>query len=986
MSRGFGPMGAFPAFKSWRLQGAYRRSDDSSSFSHLSLLDEFRSINGVLATFMGIEDDPSLPAVLRGAISTLMAQDGPVAKLQADLRNLLPAADDLKSRKMSKMAKSVWPFKEKKAAAIVARLKRYYGDIAAIVALNSWNMLKDVRQTVQEVKEDFGVQKEAEEREKLLQWMKPVFCSEKHDTCSRQRNKETGRWIVETDQYRVWDTSDFGPLWLKGQPGSGKTILASTVIDDIRSDGRAAQQTLAYFYCDFRVEQATNGATVLRSLVVQLLRKFKGDLVAKFPELDRKKSSGEGCPTDLDFLRSLLVDAAKLIPGPAIVIDALDECKDHSDLLECLANLAEDARLRLFVTSRIEQDIADSFCHFPVISLVDKAEQMQKDIHAHITEQLRTQRRLLHLPEALRIVVLEKLLEKAGGMFRWVQCQLDAIMALKSPDSVRRALDHLPKGLDETYDRIIRAIEQRGPDDGPIAQRCLLWLAGAFTPLTLDQLEEAIMIETGWSSLNEGKGVMDPRDIVVACGSLVIYDEKTRVIALSHYSVKEYLIGQQANIHRYRFSNSDMHAEILQLSIAYLLCNPVFEDLKEVSPSNLVTSKNKKFAYVAGGRPGHPLLSYAVQGLTHLGYVSLENTRVMESLSRLHSELHLNTEKWSLIANAITDSNGRVRAQNSSLTNNHWLRVTSPSLLFIPLQHGKPWMVEFLVKQQPHLLGMDVAPGWGSPLMFTIALNPDFLTVLKSLGVDLNQPSSVKNDFYSQTNIRSGSYTPTSWAVAIGKGVAVDFLMSQSEVNLPDDILYTAVTSDEPSHEVVRKLRQRGADVNFAVDGSSPLHTLLSRRRARQTDFVPSFFALRGTSNQDWLPVVKELVEPSCDLSVQDQTARTVLHIALDKGLSNVVIYLLKKHAQLSATATLHPNMWSWAKNEGWFPHVQEAAAAAHKPCTRVRGRKVFVTPGEFQLVEFRDIDFSRIRAVVVSAIIEDETSESTHFSSDVIY
>jgi hypothetical protein len=328
----------------------------------------------------------------------------------------------------------------------------------------------------------------------------------------------------------------------------------------------------------------------------------------------------------------------------------------------------------------------------------------------------------------------------------------------------------------------------------------------------------------------------------------------------------------------------------------------------------------------------------------------------MDSLFRLHSQLHLNSEKWSLITSAVTESNGRV------MTNSHWLRVTSPSLLFIPLQLGKPWMVEFLVKQQPRLLDMDVAPGWGSPLIFTITFNPDFLDVLKDLGVNLSKRSFIQNDFYSQTNVRSGSYTPISWAVAIGKGVAVDFFLSQREVKLPHDILHTAVMSDEPSHEVIRKLRQQGADVNFTVHGFSPLHALLSRPRASSAGFFTRLFALRGTSSQDWLPVVKEFVEPSCDLSVQDRTARTVLHIALDKGLSNVVEYLLEKNARLSATATLHPNMWSWAKNKKWYPNVQAAVDAADKPCTRVQGSKVFVTPGGSQLVEFGGIDFNQIR------------------------
>jgi hypothetical protein len=66
----------------------------------------------------------------------------------------------------------------------------------------------------------------------------------------------------------------------------------------------------------------------------------------------------------------------------------------------------------------------------------------------------------------------------------------------------------------------------------------LLWLAGALSPLTLDQLNEAIMIEVGQSNLNPKRGVIDPMDIMTACGSLVTYDEKTGVVALSHYSVK----------------------------------------------------------------------------------------------------------------------------------------------------------------------------------------------------------------------------------------------------------------------------------------------------------------------------------------------------------------------------------------------------------------------------------------------------------------
>jgi len=175
---------------------------------------------------------------------------------------------------------------------------------------------------------------------------------------------------------------------------------------------------------------------------------------------------------------------------------------------------------------------------------------------------------------------------------------LDTIINLRRPESIRKAIDDLPKGLYGTYNRIIRAIEDGGKDDGPIAQRCLLWLAGAITPLTLAQLDEAIMIETGRSSLNNDKGVINPKDILAACRSLVIYNEMTGVVALAHYSVKvwsikvytarslilpckEYLTCQRASIEKYRFSVSNMHADICQFAIAYLLCDFEFEEHKE---------------------------------------------------------------------------------------------------------------------------------------------------------------------------------------------------------------------------------------------------------------------------------------------------------------------------------------------------------------------------------------------------------------------
>ncbi|KAG2076223.1 hypothetical protein BDR04DRAFT_1090142 [Suillus decipiens] len=952
-----------------------------------TLLDELSSILGVLTTVIEIEKDPSLPDNLRVVLSKLMAEDGPVTKLQRELKVLLP--NEQENKRLGTISKLMWPFKEKKAVAIAERLRGFYRDITTVLAIDSRNTLKEVDRGVkevsrgiQELKDVQEAHKKDEERQKFLEWMNPVSCIEKHDASRRQRNPGTGRWIFHAVQYVAWNKSDHAFLWLNGQPGSGKTILASAVIDDIQGSDEAEPQTLGYFYCNFRDDRTTSAAAVLRSLIVQLLQQSQVDWITEIVEeqelntnghldslrnLRQQKRDAKPHPTDLGFLRKLLIEVSTLVRRPVLVIDALDECKDYSDLVGHLVNLAEDAQLRLFVTGRSEPDIQDTFNDLPTMMLKDSAEQMKADICAHITEQLKTQKKLSRLSDALKKAILEKLLEKADGMFRWVQCQLDEIVACKRHIDIEAALDNLPAGLYETYDRIIQAIKQRGRSDEQISRSCLLWLAGTFTPLTLDQLNEAMMIEVGQSNLNPNLGAMDPMDIVAACGSLVTYNEKTGVITLSHYSVKEYLISRPNKIFN---STSDMHARICKLLITYVLCDFVDEICVKLEGKDLELRDSSGCADVSDVSKDHPLLSYAIQGWKHLGYVSDQDSDVMDALSRLNSEFLRNTKKHRVLA---TQADSISILGIGSPPTDRWLSatVTLPSLLFIPIEHGKPWMVESVAKQHPHLLHVDIAPDWGSPLIFAITKNPDCLSVLLKLGVDPNKLSFINSLLYHRwSEVYNDYYAPMSWAVATGREIAVDFLLSQTEVSLPNDVLYMAVRASKPSYEFIRTFRQRGADVNLTFYGFTPIHYFLS--------FYSSWHWYYEWHPELLLPIVKALIEPSCNLYLQDGTARTVLHIALDKCYGNIIPYLLEKNAGLSATANLHPDMWSWAANETWFPKVQAAALAADKPWARIKGEVVDATE-ESQLVEFSaavtaDHDNPNpICALVLSAILNGE-------------
>ncbi|KAG6332075.1 hypothetical protein ID866_7013 [Astraeus odoratus] len=316
--------------------------------------------------------------------------------------------------------------------------------------------------------------------------------------------------------------------------GAGKTIITSAVIDELlRMDA-----ALAYFYCDFQQARSTNATEIIRSLLAQLLGKSKKKWLSSFPELCKRKAHDLGPPSDNRLLCDWLLSASKLHNRPVIVIDALDECMDQEldDLLDVIPRL-NVGHLRVFLSSRPEQIIKDAFVGLPSLSLQERSAFLAKDIRIYITKELQTRRRLRNLPAQLREEIRSVLPPKANGMFRWVQCQLDSLSRCITAAQIRQVLESLPKGLNETYDRILLAIHEK-EFHGPFVRRTLTWLVVALEPLHIQQILEAVKIEIGKSIIDDDTGPMNHMMLIDACSSLVNFDEQTQMLSLSHFSVK----------------------------------------------------------------------------------------------------------------------------------------------------------------------------------------------------------------------------------------------------------------------------------------------------------------------------------------------------------------------------------------------------------------------------------------------------------------
>src|SRR2546423_9103116 len=109
-------------------------------------------------------------------------------------------------------------------------------------------------------------------REKIERWLSPPDPSTNYNRALQQRQKGTGLWFLQSDAFAKWKTQR-NSLWLYGIPGCGKTILSSTIIEDLKRT--FPRQSLLYFYFDFNDTGKQTLESMVRSLISQLYCEYE---------------------------------------------------------------------------------------------------------------------------------------------------------------------------------------------------------------------------------------------------------------------------------------------------------------------------------------------------------------------------------------------------------------------------------------------------------------------------------------------------------------------------------------------------------------------------------------------------------------------------------------------------------------------------------------------------------------------------------------
>ncbi|MCJ1394682.1 hypothetical protein MMC18_007562, partial [Xylographa bjoerkii] len=433
-------------------------------------------------------------------------------------------------------------------------------------------MLSTIQNTVQAVVDTTTGLHIDTRREKIHKWLSAPDPSINYNAALTKRQASTGSWFTGSPQCDKWKRTPGSLLWLHGIPGCGKTVLASTLIEDVLKFSQyTPSSTVACFYFDFNDSEKQQHEKMPRSLITQLTMQTSTTHEPLW-SLYFGCNDGKLQPT-VEALLVTLCKMAEKFEDVFLVFDALDECKDLDELIDDMKNFAGwKGDIRDELKALVNDD--------DIISIQSKL--VTEDIRLYVRERLTTDRKLkiwTKKPDLL-LYIEDSLMEKADGMFRWVACQLDELRTCLSPFEIKQTLAALPTTLDGTYARILCSISDACR---PQVFKILQWLAYSCRPLRLEEISEIVAIDVNDNPrFNTETRPLKPQNVLAMCSSLVTTTAATDLIQntageearLAHLSVEEYLVSERIRYgpaSEYNMQEWCANASIAEACLAYLL-------------------------------------------------------------------------------------------------------------------------------------------------------------------------------------------------------------------------------------------------------------------------------------------------------------------------------------------------------------------------------------------------------------------------------
>ncbi|KAI1027707.1 hypothetical protein LB504_011728, partial [Fusarium proliferatum] len=753
----------------------------------------------------------------------------------------------------------------------------------------------------------------------ISRWLNPSDPSVDHNKARQARHSGTGEWLLKSPQYLTWKSRNNSFLWLSGNSGTGKTILSSTVVEDIRNSSlpQLRNCTVLYFYITFTDTQKQSIEAILRSLINQL---YHSRPESRHPITSIYSKCGRGSSQpSIEQLKSAFRDMLSATTEVFILIDALDEYENRSSQRDELLSWIESFRYgptntHLLVTSRSEHDIKTSIETWAdpetVISL--KTDSVGRDISEYVRDVVAnsTSFRRWHGHTSTQDDIVNALTAKAGGVFRWVALQLERLKDCINKEEVNMILQTLPMSLQETYYQVLNELTSTRRR---YVIRILQFLAYSDIPLELEAAVDALAINL--TAPSGSRFIMKermplPAEISSLCSTLFAavsgtsgpilgtrYDMGS-VLQLAHSSVKEFIISCPRNEFDGLLTEPTSRLTITEICLVYFLEMDYFLPDEEVR-------RTHHFMPVAVDSWLHGAFSRksSFSNFTHLSMELFSNSLLFSRWRKLIDDRLFETDPWDshrlrgqdqlFYASWSGDESCVNKLLDTSLTGDTAAWKLNPAI-HIAAEFGHLETVTVLIHK-----GADVnAEGEDHNVLCTaiIAGHLDVVALLAQEGADLEAQ-------------QPGAGNALEVACRLGRLDVIELLIKHgADVKRQSRALSDACS--DGNLKIVKLLVEEGADVNTGlgsacINGQLDIVMFLLGKGADIDVRAGGYTVLQHASRGGRLDIVEYLLNKGADINAQGIYDLTALYIACEIGNFNIVMHLVENGADINAPAGL---------------------------------------------------------------------------------
>ena len=307
-------------------------------------------------------------------------------------------------------------------------------------------------------------------------------------------------WIFGDAAFQRWrDDENCRLLWIKGDPGKGKTMLLCSIIDHLGPTAKLtnpkANALLSFFLCQGTDSRINNATAVLCGLLY-LLAVQQPSVVSHLRE--EYDHTGEMLFRDAnawDTLSGIISNALRdpKLKTTYLVIDGLDECETGLPML--LDFISENSALGLpvkwILSSRNNPEVerrlrVDQSRERVSLELGKNAAHVAQAVEGYI------RRRVSELPSiqddaGLQGTIRKKMQQKANGTFLWVSLVIEELKGVEGWE-VEEVVDEMPGDLKTLYHRTFKQIQQLKRGKPQLCRLVLSTATTAYQPLHVAEL------------------------------------------------------------------------------------------------------------------------------------------------------------------------------------------------------------------------------------------------------------------------------------------------------------------------------------------------------------------------------------------------------------------------------------------------------------------------------------------------------------------